>query len=165
MVNNLFFLKSLPKGLAPFRGLATIDAMTSVELLHQRIARLEADQQQLQEEILQANADRARANADRARANAERDRLTEENAELREKLAQQELEYQLLVQRAFGPKSERYIDDPNQLKLDFGDSDQIDDAIDGIKQAKEELEVEDPVEVELLEDDELELEEDTLQPL
>jgi len=116
--------------------------MTSVELFNQRIVRLEADQQQLQEEILQANADRDRANADRDRANAERDRLAEENTELRQKLAEQELEYQLLIKRIFGPKSERYLEDPNQLKLDFGDRDQVDDAIEGIRQAKEELEIE-----------------------
>ena len=108
--------------------------MTNVELQH-RIDQLEAEQQQLQ-------VDKLRAEADRQQAEAERDQLTAENAELREKLAQQELEYKLLIERVFGPKSERYIDNPDQLKLDFGGGDQVDDAVEGLKQAKEELETE-----------------------
>ena len=109
--------------------------MTNVEHLQHRIDQLEADQQQLQ-------AEKLRAEAEKQQAEAEREQLAAENAELREKLEQQELEYKLLIERVFGPKSERYIDDPDQLKLDFGDGDQIDDAVEGLKQAKEELEIE-----------------------
>jgi transposase len=66
--------------------------------------------------------------------------LSDSNAELREKLDQKELELKLLIERFFGRKSERFIENPDQLKLEFGDSDQVEDAIEGIKQAKEEQE-------------------------
>lgn len=86
--------------------------MNELELLHQRIEQLEAEKQS----------------------------LADSNAELREKLDQKELELKLLIERFFGRKSERFIEDPNQLRIEFGDSDQIEDAIEGIKQAKEEQE-------------------------
>ena len=90
------------------------DFMNEIEVLKRRIKQLETDQQ----------------------------RVLEENQELRDTLAEKELELKLLMERFFGPKSERFIDDPNQLRLDFGDSDQVDDAIEGIKTATEELETE-----------------------
>jgi transposase len=48
------------------------------------------------------------------------------------------LAYTALLQRAFRRRSERYINDPNQLKLDFGDSDDVSDAAEGLGQAVEE---------------------------
>lgn len=68
--------------------------------------------------------------------------LEQENAELRDKLEEKSLEFKLLMERIFGSKSERYIENPGQLKIDFGDTDQMDDAVEGIKQAKEEQETE-----------------------
>jgi len=70
----------------------------------------------------------------------EKQSLADSNAELREKLDQKELELKLLIERFFGRRSERFIADPNQLRLEFGDSDQVADAIEGIKQAKQEQE-------------------------
>ncbi len=48
------------------------------------------------------------------------------------------LAYKELLQRAFRRRSERYLDDPNQLKLDFGDSADAADAAEGLSQAVEE---------------------------
>ena len=48
------------------------------------------------------------------------------------------LAYKELLQRAFRRRSERYLDDPNQMKLDFGDSDDVSDAAEGLSQALEE---------------------------
>jgi len=50
------------------------------------------------------------------------------------------LAYAALLQQAFRRRSERYIDDPNQLKLDFDDSDEAADAAEGLAQAAEEAE-------------------------
>ncbi len=50
------------------------------------------------------------------------------------------LAYAALLQRAFRRRSERYLDDPNQLKLDFNDSDDGADAAEGLAQAVEEAE-------------------------
>lgn len=51
-----------------------------------------------------------------------------------------QLAYTALLQQAFRRRSERYIEDPNQLKLDFDDSDDVSDAAEGLKQAVEESE-------------------------
>jgi len=48
------------------------------------------------------------------------------------------LAYKELLQQAFRRRSERYIDDPNQMKLDFGASDDVADAVEGLSQAVEE---------------------------
>ena len=52
----------------------------------------------------------------------------------------QELEaaYAELVQRAFRHRSERYLDDPNQLRLDLGGTPDATDAADGLAQAIQE---------------------------
>ena len=51
-------------------------------------------------------------------------------------------EYAAYVQRIFARRSERYLNDPNQLKLDLGDNDQAVDAAEGLAQAVEEAGVE-----------------------
>jgi len=61
--------------------------------------------------------------------------LSEKNAKLQQEYAHLQAEYDLLIQRMFGRRSERYIENPDQLKLDFGDSVEIDDAVDGLKDA------------------------------
>ena len=45
-----------------------------------------------------------------------------------------------LLQRAFRHRSERYLDDPNQLKLDFGNTPEAADAAEGLAEAVEEAE-------------------------
>ena len=49
-----------------------------------------------------------------------------------------QLAYKELLQQAFRRRSERYLDDPNQMKLDFGASDDVADAVEGLSQAVEE---------------------------
>ncbi len=56
-------------------------------------------------------------------------------AELKQKSDAQQLEIAILLKRLLGRKSERYLENPAQLKLDFGDGDQIDDAVEGLQQA------------------------------
>ena len=48
--------------------------------------------------------------------------------------------YAALLHRAFSRRSERYLHDPNQLKLDFNDSDDASDAADGLCDAMKEAE-------------------------
>ena len=52
----------------------------------------------------------------------------------------QEIELTLAeyIQRVFRKRSERYINNPNQLRLDLGDADAVADATDGLAQAVEE---------------------------
>lgn len=60
--------------------------------------------------------------------------------QLEAKLAQQQREFLKLWQERFGAKSERYIADPDQLKLDFGDTPESEDAAEGLHQAVAECE-------------------------
>ena len=52
-----------------------------------------------------------------------------------EQLAAQQLEINRLIQQAFGRRSERYLESPQQLKIDFGGGPEVTDAADGLQQA------------------------------
>ena len=54
---------------------------------------------------------------------------------------EQELMINELLQRAYRNRSERYREDPNQLKLDFGDTPEAADAAEGLAEAVEEAEI------------------------
>jgi transposase len=60
--------------------------------------------------------------------------------ELRRQKQELELAYAELVQRAFRNRSERYIEDPHQLRLDLKGTDQAEDAVEGLAQAIQESE-------------------------
>ena len=61
--------------------------------------------------------------------------------QLEEKNRQLEKDYAQLYRERFGRKSERYIADPDQLRIDFGDTDDAADAADGLAEAVEEAEL------------------------
>jgi transposase len=56
----------------------------------------------------------------------------------KDKALQEKRELELYIQRVLLKRSERYIADPNQLKLDFGDTPETDDAEQGLRDALEE---------------------------
>ena len=60
------------------------------------------------------------------------------NEELRQKIKEIELAFSLWMRRIFLRRSERYLNDPNQLKLDLGSDDNAADAAEGLAQAVEE---------------------------
>lgn len=57
----------------------------------------------------------------------------------KEQLAQQQLEINELMRRAFHQRSERYLENPHQMQLDFGDTPEAADAAAGLADAQEEL--------------------------
>jgi transposase len=59
-------------------------------------------------------------------------------ATLEDKHLAQQLEIAYLIKLAFSRRSERYLDDPNQLKLDLGSGDEAHDAAEGLHDAKQE---------------------------
>ena len=59
------------------------------------------------------------------------DELNREKQELK-------LAFAALLQQAFRRRSERYLANPNQMKLDFGDSDDVSDAAEGLAEAVQE---------------------------
>jgi len=61
--------------------------------------------------------------------------------ELQQKVEEQKLTINELIQRAFRNRSERYLEDPNQLKLDFGNTPEAADAAEGLAAAVEEAEI------------------------
>ena len=63
--------------------------------------------------------------------------LKQEKADLQSKLKKSRAELDALIRRLFGRTSERF-EDPDQLKFEFANQAQIDDARDGIEQAIEE---------------------------
>ena len=67
--------------------------------------------------------------------------LREQSATIRrqeEKLAAQQLEINRLIRQAFGRRSERYLESPQQLKMDFGDGPEVADSAAGLQQAVDE---------------------------
>lgn len=63
----------------------------------------------------------------------DKQQLQQDNDQLQQKLAE-------LLQQAFRKRSERYVENPNQLLLDFGESDEAADAAQGLTEAIEEVE-------------------------
>jgi len=61
--------------------------------------------------------------------------------QLEGKLQQLERDYIKLWQERFAAKSERYIENPDQLRIDFGDTDEAADAAEGLAEAVEEVEI------------------------
>ena len=75
---------------------------------------------------------------EQARAIAEQsEKIAEQNRTIQE----QQLTINELWQRAFRHRSERYLEDPNQLKLDFGNTPEAADAAAGLAEAVEEAEI------------------------
>jgi transposase len=68
--------------------------------------------------------------------------LTDANETLRQEKERIQAEFALWVQRAFARRSERYLNDPNQLKLDLGGDGNAADAAEGLAQAVEESGIE-----------------------
>ena len=64
--------------------------------------------------------------------------LQRKNEKLEQEKQELKLAFDELMRRAFQRRSERYINAPNQLRLDFGDSDEAADAAAGLAEAVEE---------------------------
>ena len=79
--------------------------------------------------------------ADLAGCHAVIEQLTCTVDELRREKEELKLAFVELLQRAFRRRSERYINDPNQLRLDFKDTDDGADAAEGLAQAVEDAEL------------------------
>ena len=120
--------------------------MTTMTALQRKIQQLEQRLEQQDAVVETKDAALAQQNAALAQQNAalaQQDVLLEQQdallAELQRKSDAQQLEIAQLLRQLFGRRSERYIEDPQQLRLDFGVNDaQVDDAVEGLMQAVEE---------------------------
>ena len=68
--------------------------------------------------------------------------LTASIAELKDQNLAHKLEIEYLIKLAFRRRSERYVESPDQLKLDLGESDEVLQAVESLKDAKADLEQE-----------------------
>jgi transposase len=118
-------------------------AMTILELLEQELATLQTAQQRDRIELQQKIA----VVQQQANLIEQKDALlSEQSATIRkqeQKLAAQQLEINRLIQQAFGRRSERYLESPQQLKIDFGGGPEVTDATDGLQQAVDEKQLAD----------------------
>jgi len=100
--------------------------------------------QALVQNFAQANAAKDQQLRDRDQQLRERDIARQEQEQQLAKLSQEyeelQLAYNKLLQQRFGNRSERYIESPDQLRLDLGDTDEAADAALGLADAVEELE-------------------------
>ena len=67
--------------------------------------------------------------------------LQEAITKLQQESVEQQLTINELLQQAYRNRSERYREDPNQLKLDFGNTPEAADAAEGLAQAVEEAQI------------------------
>lgn len=117
--------------------------MTILELLEQELAAVQTAQQRDRAELQQKIAVVQQQSSLIEQKDA---LLSEQSATIRkqeEKLAAQQLEINRLIQQAFGRRSERYLESPQQLKIDFGGGPEVTDATDGLQQAVDEKQIAD----------------------
>lgn len=131
--------------------------MTKLELLEQELATLQAEevrQRSLLHEKTMLLEQKIAVLKQQANLIEQKDSLlSEQLATIRkqsdairkqeEKLAAQQLEINRLIQQAFGRRSERYLESPQQLKIDFGGGPEVTDAADGLQQAVDEKQLAD----------------------
>jgi transposase len=89
-------------------------------------------------QLLELLGQQAVALAAQKREVAQRDDVIQQ---LEAKIQQLEHDYLKLWQERFAAKSERYIEDPDQLRIDFGDTDEAADAAEGLAEAIEEADL------------------------
>ena len=118
------------------------------EQLKRQLQRRDTELKQRGAELQKLDADRSQHQRELAEANK---KLEDQAAQFQQRVAEIEqthraekealqLEMKLLIERAFGSRSERYIDDPDQMKLDFASDDpQVEDAVEGLRTAVDEM--------------------------
>jgi transposase len=134
-----FFSARHKKGLALFGKGVTLCHMTSPQTLSQAqlLQLLDEKDQQLQSKESELQQQRGRLREQDIALQTKDlliDQLTRERDEFK-------LAFNKLLEQRFRNRSERYIDDPDQLRLDLGDTDAAADAALGLADAVEDLEL------------------------
>ena len=137
--------------LANMKNIESLSKPQLLELLgEQQIALAQRDQQladsrkeiaHRDEQLADSQREIAQRDEQLAAATKEIARDKDVIRQLEEKNRQLEKDYAQLYRERFGRKSERYIADPDQLRIDFGDTDDAADAADGLAEAVEEAEL------------------------
>lgn len=109
---------------------------TELQQLKQENARLKFEQQQQAAMLLQKNAIVEQQNSLLAEQSAT---ICQQNSQIEE----WQKKYNDLYRKAYEKNSERYLGDPRQMALDFGDTAEANDAADGLQQAIDEKQLAD----------------------
>ena len=124
--------------------------MTKLELLRQELATLQAEDNRQRSLLYEKSTlleQKISLVLQQANLIEQKDALlSEQSTTIRkqeERLAAQQLEINRLIQQAFGRRSERYLESPQQLKIDFGGGPEVTDAADGLQQAVDEKQLAD----------------------
>ena len=138
-----FFSARSRIGLAPFLEVATLVAMTNSESLS-KAQLLELLDQKVQQHTIELQTKDAELQS-QCEQLREQDIAIQTKDQTIEQLTQERDDYKLaydkLMQQRFRNRSERYIDNPDQLRLDLGDTDEAADAALGLADAVEDLEL------------------------
>ncbi len=123
----LFFLKIVRIGLARFFAIRMFMVMNETLLIPNDLSACQ--------KLIGEMAHTVTEQAQRITA------LSDENQQLKQENAEQKLTIDELMRRGFIKRSERYLEDPNQLKLDFGSTPEAADAAEGLAEAIEQAEL------------------------
>lgn len=120
---------------------ATLSKDDLLELLECKDDRLQQQEAELQSKDTELQAKDTELQAKESELqtkDAELQAKTDIIEQLEQKNKELEAAYTKLWQERFGHRSERYLADPDQLRLDFGDTDEAADAAAGLSEAAEE---------------------------
>ena len=139
-----YFRESFGVGLALLRTRLIVRDMLDSLVIPQDLA---ACQTLLAEQALTITADKLTITADKLTITTHEltitslsDRLDEQQQKLvdqQQEIAEQKLTIDELLRRAFEKRSERYLENPDQLRLDFGDTPEAASAAEGLAEALE----------------------------
>ena len=123
----------------PEQSLESFGKSRTIGLASRAKIRIVADMNEMiklsKSQLLEVVAKQTSKLADQAKQAARKDDVIKQ---LEAKVKQLEKDYEKLWRERFAAKSERYIRDPDQLRLDFGDTDEAADAAEGLADAAEE---------------------------
>jgi transposase len=135
----VFFGEKPTSGLASHRRILILESMDDratlsktqlLQLLQESDVALQTQAAEIQTQVVELR----RADIQRQEREQKFEKLTQDYESL-------QLAYNKLLQQRFGNHSERYIDNPDQLRLDFGDTDEAADAAAGLDEAIEEADL------------------------
>ena len=109
---------------------AKLSKQQLLDLVQDQVAKLEANQTQLADRETQLSAQSKELAQDK-----------DIIKQLAAKVEELKKDYLKLWEERFAAKSERYIGDPDQLRIDFGDTPESSDAADGLAEAAEEADL------------------------
>ena len=125
-------------------NLATLSTQELVQRIDEQSKQLLVSKKELafsNKELAHRDQELPTSQHELAESQKDLDQTKDINRQLEAKNRQLEKDYLQLFRERFGRKSERYIAEPDQMRIDFGDTDDAADAADGLAEAVEEADL------------------------